>query len=82
MEESLVEKLSSRNACLYKKVEALEAAMLDAKEYDDIFECAKFYRDTVFAAMQELRAIADDLETIVGETYWPFPTYGELLFGV
>ena len=82
VEESLVEKLSSRNACLYKKVEALEAAMLDAKEYDDIFECAKFYRDTVFAAMQELRAIADDLETIVGETYWPFPTYGELLFGV
>ena len=32
--------------------------------------------------MNELRAAADRLETLVGEKYWPFPTYGDLVFSV
>jgi len=32
--------------------------------------------------MNEVRAIADELETIVGKGYWPFPTYTDLLFSV
>ena len=36
----------------------------------------------MFPAMQELRAVADELETLVGEDYWPFPTYGDLLFKI
>ena len=42
----------------------------------------RVYCDEVFVAMQSLRAVADELETIVGEEYWPFPTYDELLFNV
>ena len=30
----------------------------------------------------ELRMVADELETIVGTEYWPYPSYGELLFGI
>jgi len=30
--------------------------------------------------MNAVRAAADELETIVGKDYWPFPTYAELLF--
>ena len=26
--------------------------------------------------------LADELETLTGSEYWPFPTYGELMFGV
>ena len=32
--------------------------------------------------MNEARRVADELETLVGEKYWPYPTYGELLFKI
>ena len=40
------------------------------------------YKRQVFAAMQELRAVADELELNTAESYWPFPTYGDLLFSI
>ena len=43
---------------------------------------ALFYRDYVFAAMNELREPADRLEMLVDEGVWPFPTYGELLYNI
>ena len=62
--------------------EVLEKALLDVKAISDLKQCAEFYRDTVIVAMNELRAVADELETLVSREYWPFPTYGDLLFGV
>ena len=41
-----------------------------------------FLHDHVLPVMGALRAACDDMETITGEDCWPFPTYGELLFGV
>ena len=32
--------------------------------------------------MEEARVYIDELETLVAAPYWPFPTYGELLFGI
>ena len=32
--------------------------------------------------MQELRSVADEMETLVGDKYWPFPTYTDLLYRV
>ena len=55
---------------------------IDAKDIDNNEELAKFYHDTVLSQMNEVRAIADELETIVGKGYWPFPTYTDLLFSV
>jgi len=43
---------------------------------------AIFYRDYVFAAMEELRAPSDRLEFLVDEQVWPFPTYSELLYNI
>jgi glutamine synthetase len=40
------------------------------------------YKDIVIPAMNELRAAADEMEMNTAEKYWPFPTYGDLLFGV
>ena len=45
-------------------------------------EAADFARSTVFVAMQELRAVVDEAETLVGSEYWPLPTYSEMLFSV
>ena len=44
-------------------------------------EAAMYHcRDSIIPAMNDARAAADSLETIVDRDYWPFPTYSELLF--
>lgn len=82
LETSLVSKISSLSACLSKKTAELDKVLLDAKDIEDSEELAKFYHDTILSQMNEVRAIADELETIVGKGYWPFPTYTDLLFSV
>ena len=82
LETSLVSKISSLSACLSKKTADLEKVLLGAKDCDDSEKLAKYYHDTVLSQMNEVRAIADELETIVGKGYWPFPTYTDLLFSV
>ena len=83
LEESLVRKLSALASCFYKKTEALESALLEAKNYEgDLQKEADHYKDDVFTAMQEMRAVADELETLLGKEYWPFPSYSDLLFRV
>ena len=82
LETSLVSKISSLSACLSKKTAELDKVLLDAKDIEDSEELAKFYHDTVLSQMNEVRAIADELETLVGKGYWPFPTYTDLLFSV
>ena len=82
LETSLVSKISSLSACLSKKTAELDKVLLDAKDIEDSEALAKFYHDTVLSQMNEVRAIADELETLVGKGYWPFPTYTDLLFSV
>ena len=78
----MVTKLSSLSNVLYKNLVALDETLLNAKNIEDSLELAQYYNKTVFTAMQELRAVADEIETLVGEKYWPYPTYGDLLFRV
>ena len=81
-EEKLVKRLSSLAGQTYRKLGELEDAELKARDIEDYEELANYYHDTVFTAMGELRAAADEIETLVGEKYWPYPTYGALLFYV
>ncbi len=81
-EESLAVRLSNLTECLIGKADELEEALVAAKDIEDLYENAKAYREKVFASMQNLRAVADELETIVSSKYWPFPTYTELLFNI
>ena len=48
----------------------------------DVTEEAFYIRDRVLDAMSALRGVCDEAETITAASYWPFPTYGDLLFGV
>lgn len=83
MQESLIHKIAALSGSLYKKTETLGAAVLNTKDHEEnIEERAQYYKKNIFPAMQELRAVADELETLVGEDYWPFPTYGDLLFKI
>ena len=82
VEERLVEKLSALSCSFYQKMDALEAALVNAREQKDALALANYYHDVVFAAMQDMRVDADQLEATTAKKYWPYPTYSDLLFGV
>lgn len=81
-EVKLITRLSSLCDSLSNKTDHLEKAMINAKTHTQPEDLADYHRDYVFCAMQELRAVADEIEGLVGETYWPYPTYGAMIFSV
>jgi len=81
-EKALIYKLSLLTNSLYNKTELLENNLLEVKNFASSIESANYSRSHIFAAMQELRAVIDELETNTAKKYWPFPTYGEILFSV
>ena len=81
-ESVLLERLSVLSDKLMTTTDALEAALSNAEESEDIKVEADYYRDSVLTAMEEMRAVADELETITAKDYWPFPTYTDLLYSV
>ena len=83
VEEEIVTSLSNKLVCFSKKTAELEEAVIKAAEFDgDNLAQATFFRETVFALMQELRAVGDSMETETASEFWPYPSYGEMLFGV
>ncbi len=82
VEMATATKVNDLTAALSEKATQLSDAILKAQAITEAESMARAYHDDVFALMQSLRAVADELETIVGEEYWPYPTYDELLFNV
>lgn len=82
-QEKLLAQLTEGINKLGSAIEVLEGALENADHAgDSTLAHAEYYRDVVFAAMKDLRAVADELETIVSEEYWPIPTYADMLFNV
>ena len=81
-EEELTEEISALTGRLYQEVKALETAEAEAKAISDVGAQAMDYKDKVLPAMADLRKTADTLETITAAEYWPYPSYGDILFGV
>ena len=81
-ETSLIEKLSALTDTIAECTDDLDAALAAVKECGDVVTESAAIRDTLIGKMDALRAAADEAETLTAESYWPFPTYGELLFGV
>ena len=81
-EAGLVTKLSGLTDQIAEKTDELESAVLELKNAEDAKEEAFAIRDTILGKMAALRAVADEAETQTSSDYWPFPTYGDLLFGV
>ncbi len=76
--QSLAEKCES----LALAIDELEAARAAIPTATGTLITARYFRDKILPLMQNLRAVADDLETVVAKDYWPFPTYTELLYNV
>lgn len=81
-EQALAGRIASLTTALDKRIQALDDSLVQVRNLTETLACAQFYRQGVFAAMQSLRVVADELETLLAADYWPFPTYGELLFTV
>ena len=79
-ETETLKKLSGLSDSLYLKCAELETALVKIPK--DAQKAALYYHDTVFALMQEMRAIADEMETMTSAEYWPYPSYGEMLFNI
>ena len=79
--ETLAE-ISKHTHGAYALTKQLETALEETAKIKDITRLAEHYKKKVLKTMKDLRIHADTLETLVSAEYWPFPTYGELLFGV
>ena len=81
-ETGLIEKLSGLTDQIDDAAGELEAALDAYHAIEDVTEAACAIRDTVIPKMDALRAPCDQAEKCTAADFWPFPTYGELLFGV
>jgi glutamine synthetase len=81
-EDKLVSRLSELSDIAYVKTGELEEAIESLSKAADVIEESAMIRDSVLAKMSELRAACDEAETLTAKSYWPFPTYSDLLFGV
>ena len=81
-EKKTVTKLSLLMEQILDKTETLEDEIMKLKFISDVKQESYAIRDSILPKMGELRAVADEAETLTADKYWPFPTYGELLFGV
>ena len=81
-ETELAARISTLTSAAVKKTRELEYAVMGVKDIESSLEQAKYYRDVVFAAMNELRIVVDELETHTSAKDWPYPSYGDILFSV
>ena len=78
----LCKKLTKLTDELYTKTKELDSAVKGLERIHNSLEASAYCRDALLPAMNSLRAVADELETIVAEKHWPYPSYSELLFNV
>ena len=82
-ELKLVTKLSDLLNEFSERIDALEEEVEAAVEHaDSIRELAQYSYTHIFTAMEALRETADKMEMSTASKYWPYPSYGELLFSV
>ena len=81
-EKEKLKTLSSLEDSIDASVSALESSLIHLRAIDDVTDSAFVFRDVILQKMAELRVACDEAETLTAKKYWPFPTYGDLLFGV
>ena len=81
-EKDSLKMLTALIGAAHRTVKKLEQDLLTSKSVDDMTELAEFYKSTILDDMRELRIAVDEMETVSSAEAWPYPSYGELLFGV
>ena len=81
-ETGIVRKLSELTDVIALKVDELQSAVVSLGGAGDITAESAVIRDAVLPKMCELRVACDEAETVTAKSYWPFPTYEDILFSV
>ena len=77
-ETALCARLTALIDSLYEKCEKLRKDLETVPTGDQT--AANYFRDVIVADMSVIRTDADALEELTDKTYWPYPTYSDLLF--
>lgn len=81
-EKEVVKSLNAMTNAMHKQVMTMESDLTATKSMTEIEELGNYYKNTILPDMMALRLLGDEMETISSAKYWPYPSYGELLFGV
>ncbi|MBQ9815778.1 MAG: glutamine synthetase III [Lachnospiraceae bacterium] len=81
-EMGIIRRLSALTDSIALRAEDLEKALIRLDNVGDVQKEAEMIRDEILPRMNELRLACDEAETLTAKDYWPFPKYGDLLFGV
>ncbi|MBR3646658.1 MAG: glutamine synthetase III [Lachnospiraceae bacterium] len=81
-EITTMERLSELTDSILSATENLETKLSTLVNYDNIISTSEAMRDEILPAMEDLRKFVDEAEMLTSERYWPFPSYGKLLFSV
>ncbi len=82
VQEKLISELSARAREMYEASEALNAVIEESHGITDAQAAATFYKEKALPLMTALREAADGAEKMMGSKYYPYPTYGDILFSV
>jgi len=77
-ERVLIRRLSRNTEALFDAIEALQLAL--QKLPKEAIHAARYHYDTIIPGMNAIRSAADTLEMLTEKSYWPYPTYSDLLF--
>ncbi len=81
-EITTLERLSELSDNILQATLKLEDDLTGLLDSENIIETSEKVRDEVLPAMEELRKYVDEAEMLTSEKYWPYPSYGKLLFSV
>ena len=82
IEKALLDKITNLTNNLYDKLKTLENYLSESKKINNISKSSVFFRDKIFACIEEMRPIIDELERTVSKKYWKLPTYGDMLYSL
>ncbi len=82
VEEGLIARLSAANREIYTLTESLKMEVASAEVTTDNIERAREYHDKILKLMGDIREFTDSAESVIPPEYWPYPSYGELLFNI
>ena len=81
-ESTLVKQLSNLSDKIFEDTEDLSDTIVALSKAEDIIAESAMIRDEIIPKMNKLRISCDEAETLTAKSYWPFPSYADLLFGV
>ncbi len=82
VEYELLSRLTACNKELFGLGASLKMAVASAEREKDILEKSKEYYNIILKLMADIRKYADCAESVVPSSYWPYPSYGDLLFKI